>query len=143
MSRLLRIRAGDLSYIARALWYLLIAGWLLFVKRPPTSNWLTRWAGKEESLNASDVDYNTAKRAARWTNTVARYPFPWARCLQRSVALCMFMEHSGLVPVLRLGVRKDSSGFDAHAWVEYGGSVLNDSEHVRTKFESFRHGSGS
>ena len=29
---------------------------------------------------------------------------------------------------LRVGARKDAQTFEAHAWVEYGGAVLNDVE---------------
>ena len=53
-------------------------------------------------------------------------------CLPRALALKAFLGRHGIPSHLRLGVRKDGSLLEAHAWLEQSGSVLNDREtHVR------------
>ena len=114
--------------------YLLIAGWKMFVRKETPDVWLSRFDGQ----GAGAEDANFAERAARWTNTSARYPFPWARCLQRSLALSLWMDDKDLKPVLKIGVRKTAGGIDAHSWVEYRGEILNDSKFVKTEFDAFK-----
>lgn len=114
--------------------YLLRAGWQMFVRHQRLDPWLhRRWEGDAPS---EEMDYQRAYRAARWVNAAARRPFPWARCLQRSVALCLWLEHERLQPELRIGVFREGEGIDAHAWVEYKGHVLNDSERVGEVFST-------
>ena len=36
------------------------------------------------------------------------------------------MERQGYQPQLRIGVRKEGKELKAHAWVEFGGQVIND-----------------
>lgn len=124
----------DVPGIATAYRYLLVAGWMLFVRKETPDTWLSRFDGQGSSAQ----DAHFAKRAARWTNTSARYPFPWARCLQRSLALSLWMDDNGLNPVLKFGVRKTADGIDAHSWVEYQGEVLNDSQFVKAEFAVFK-----
>jgi hypothetical protein len=44
------------------------------------------------------------------------------------------LRRRGLKPALKLGVRVVESKFHAHAWVEFDGRVLNDSQDVSTRF---------
>lgn len=72
---------------------------------------------------------------AVWSIGVAsRYPFTWARCLQRSLALLWWLGSRGVGAELQIGVRKDGRELQAHAWVEYQGMVLNDHQHIPTVF---------
>ena len=137
MSTTNRISVRDLPDICMAYWHLLAAGWMLFVRRTAIETWLEHWNGRLVRRPVSPQENREAMRAARWSNTAARYPFPWARCLQRSVALCMWLEKKGLAPELRVGVRKDRGTVAAHAWVEFNGRVLNDGQHVKTVFGAF------
>lgn len=119
--------------IARAYRYLIAAGWRIFVRRERVDTWpsVKRASGTADIGSAETL---RVAHAARWTNTVARHPFTWARCLQRSLALCLWMEDLGMTPALRFGVRKAAQGIDAHAWVEYKGRIINDSPEVHEVF---------
>ena len=55
-------------------------------------------------------------------------------CLSQSLALVWLLRREGLTPTLRLGVRLQDAKFDAHAWVEDEGRVLNDTPDVHTRF---------
>src|SRR5579864_55413 len=47
-------------------------------------------------------------------------------CLHRSLALWWMLRRRGFDGRLRMGVRKGDTAFEAHAWVEYAGEVVND-----------------
>ena len=139
LRRFAALRPGVVIDVARAYGYLLRAGWRLFVARDRGTRWLRERIGEVDRPVAPEEDA-WVDRAARWTNSAARHPLPWARCLQRSMALCMWMECHGLSPTLRLGVRKNGAGIDAHSWVEFNGRLVNDNDFVGTVFSSFRRG---
>ena len=41
-------------------------------------------------------------------------------------------------PTLRLGVRKNGDGIDAHSWVEFNGRIVNDFDSVVNVFTTFQ-----
>lgn len=55
-------------------------------------------------------------------------------CLQQSIYLRWLLARKGLAADLRIGVRKRNNRFEAHAWIEYRGRVLNDSADVQTRY---------
>ena len=61
---------------------------------------------------------------------------PRVTCLARSLTLCALLERRGERPALRFGVPRDDAQepFEAHAWVELDGEVLNDTVDVRERF---------
>jgi hypothetical protein len=68
-----------------------------------------------------------------WALTVASRFVPRATCLVRALAAHRLLAKHGHASGLRIGVAKSgAAGFAAHAWVEYGGTVLvghTDSEY--------------
>ena len=75
-----------------------------------------------------------ARRLALAIVRAARYGVFRPQCLVRSVALSRMLERRGIDGALvRVGVRRASGEFLAHAWVEYGGQTLGDADdHVGT-----------
>lgn len=60
---------------------------------------------------------------------VADHGLIGATCLPRALATCRLLEQHGLHGArVRVGVRKRNDHFSAHAWVEYAGTNLVDSE---------------
>lgn len=80
----------------------------------------------------SGKDLETAMILGRTTLAVAqRLPFH-CTCLVQAVALTAMLRRRGLDADFRLGVRQAGVGdsrIAAHAWVEYGQTVVLDSEH--------------
>jgi len=69
-----------------------------------------------------------ARDIARLEAAAARHlPFD-TNCLEQSLVLCGLLELRGIQPKLRIGARKEADRFEAHAWVEVCGYVLNDGE---------------
>lgn len=60
-----------------------------------------------------------------------------ANCLDRSLTLWALLRRRGIHAGLQLGARKDQECFDAHAWIELDGVVLNDSDDVRQRYAEF------
>jgi hypothetical protein len=63
---------------------------------------------------------------------------PWRpNCLERSLALWGFLKLNNLDGELHIGGRKTNGRFEAHAWVEWDGKVLNDSSDVHNHYARF------
>jgi hypothetical protein len=78
-----------------------------------------------------------AQKLARLVDVAARRG-PWpANCLERSLVLWRMMRRRGLEVELRIGVRREKAGLEAHAWVEQAGVVLNDRPDVDRHFAAF------
>jgi len=73
-------------------------------------------------------------RAAR----SAEYNAPFqANCLERSLALWWTLRLGGIQADLHIGGRKSGESFEAHAWVECSGQVLNDDADVHKHYARF------
>jgi hypothetical protein len=71
-------------------------------------------------------------------NLAARRGIFNANCLQRSLPLWWMLKRQNIHGDLKIGVRLNQQQCEAHAWVEYLGCVLNDSEDVSERFTPFR-----
>lgn len=83
-----------------------------------------------ESLPAAQA----VRRCAVSVSRVKQYSPLRGNCLSQSLALVWMLRREGVEPQLRLGVRIQDAKFDAHAWVEHEGRVLNDTQDVHTRF---------
>ncbi len=59
-------------------------------------------------------------------------------CLSGSLTLLWLLRWQGLAADLRIGVRKHAGRFEAHAWIEYEGTVINDRPDVGRRFDAFK-----
>jgi hypothetical protein len=73
----------------------------------------------------------------RMVRIAVGYNSVWTNCLKQSLVLWILLRSQGITSVLRIGVRKESEKFFAHAWVEYAGIVLNDTDDVHQRFQAF------
>jgi hypothetical protein len=58
-------------------------------------------------------------------------------CLEESLALWWLLGRQGVVSQLRIGIRKESAKFEAHAWVEFEGAALNEPEARHHHYAAF------
>jgi hypothetical protein len=76
-----------------------------------------------------------AERIARLVTAVAgRHPLR-CRCLERSTTLWWLLARAGVPARVVLGVRKDGTGVEAHAWVEVNGVSVGEPEGLRDRFQ--------
>lgn len=67
----------------------------------------------------------TARRIARMEEAAARNLFFGTNCLEQSLVLWWLLRIRGIAAELRIGARKDMNRFEAHAWIEFHGKILN------------------
>lgn len=79
----------------------------------------------------------TAHRIARLVVVAGREGIFRANCLEQSLTLWWLLRRRGFEAELRIGARKRGETFEAHAWVELEGAVLNDEEGVTSEFVRF------
>jgi len=70
-------------------------------------------------------------------NIAAREGVYRPNCLGQSLVLWWLLRQEGIASELRIGVRKQARRFQAHAWVERSGVVLNDSDEVHKHYAPF------
>jgi hypothetical protein len=63
-------------------------------------------------------------------------PIP-STCLERSLAQWWLLARQGIAAQLRIGVRKESGKFTAHAWVEYDGIAIGEPESSHLHYAAF------
>jgi hypothetical protein len=90
---------------------------------------LVRWMTRRMEL-ASDAPFEAAEGVARRVALIAAFYPGRARCLEQSITLYWLLRWAGMNATLRLGVQP--VGFAAHAWVEYRGAPVLESDMVRT-----------
>ena len=98
--------------------------------------WLLRISPEPRQADAQAVR-SAAQETARLVEIAARYSVLTANCLSRSMMLWWLLRRRGVATELRIGVRKRDGLFEAHAWVELDGWVLNDAPDVKSRFASF------
>jgi len=82
----------------------------------------------------SEYSPEEARRHTQLFSAVTeRFPLPM-KCLGRSLALCWLLRWHGADAAIHIGVRKGNRGLDAHAWVQIGDLVMNDSEDVTERY---------
>jgi len=79
----------------------------------------------------------TARDVARIQEAVSRHLIFHASCLEQSLVLWWLLGKRGIPASLRIGARKEAGRFEAHAWVELGSVVLNDSGEAHLHFAPF------
>ncbi|MEO5618229.1 MAG: lasso peptide biosynthesis B2 protein [Candidatus Eisenbacteria bacterium] len=79
-----------------------------------------------------------ARQTARVVAAAARRAPFRATCLARSLTLQWILKRRGIHTDLRLGVRKVSGRFEAHAWLEHDGEPLMESVDVGERFAPFK-----
>lgn len=93
--------------------------------------WAECWAKKGKP---ADRVFPAPRRIAWLVERAARH-CPWpATCLRRSLLLWAFLLRSGVASEVRLGFRNPAGQFEAHAWVEWNGTPLNDTPDVRSRY---------
>jgi hypothetical protein len=95
-------------------------------------------AGSRCDSGSERKDLAQAMAIARMVAVASGLEGNRTRCLPQSLVLWYLLQKRRLHADMWLGVRKDETGVNAHAWIEYAGAVLNDREDVRQQFAAFK-----
>jgi len=78
------------------------------------------------------------RRAAQMVAAACRQIPIRSRCLPRTIVLWSLLRRRGIEADVRIGVRCDTQGkFQAHAWLEWNGEVINDGGDVARQYLPF------
>lgn len=91
---------------------------------------------RRRSTSSHDVQA-CISRTTELVEMAGRYTPRWANCLKRSLVLWYLLRCQGINTGLRIGVRRVRGEFQAHAWLEYQGKVLNDVPEIHTVYAAF------
>jgi hypothetical protein len=79
----------------------------------------------------------SADLTVRMVRAAVRHGIGHPTCLEESIALWWLLGRQGITTELRIGVRKESEKFEAHAWVERDGVPLNEPEAPHEHYAAF------
>jgi hypothetical protein len=103
-----------------------------------TQEWLhARWVRRNPALPQTTSSKDIVEKTCRMVRAAVRYGLPGASCLEASLTLWYLLRLQGISASVRIGVRKHTGRFEAHAWVEYEGAALNQPEEVHRHFVPF------
>lgn len=91
----------------------------------------------------SEPAMQEAKLTARMVASASREGLVHGNCLERSLTLWWLLRRRRIPAQLRIGVRKHANQFQAHAWVELEGAVLNDSDGLHQEYAAFERDIGA
>ena len=99
--------------------------------------------GSKPDLSKPDVTgdgrsiRDQVRKTARLVGAANRYGPYRAKCLPESLTLWWLLRRQGIESRIRFGARKNARRMEAHAWVEFEGTPLNDSTDVGEHFKPF------
>jgi Transglutaminase-like superfamily len=103
-----------------------------------------RWKAALEWLVPRSPHQDFGGRAGETVDLLAQSESSAARnlpfrtnCLERSLVLWWLLRRRGIDAELRIGARKDAPNFEAHAWVECNGRVINEPGETHLHFTPF------
>jgi len=106
---------------------------------------LSRWPQPcPRALTDEPARLARAKGVARIVTIAAGSGPVRATCLRRSLLLWWLLRRDGIETFVKVGVHRGENGaLDAHAWVEYRGRPLNDTDDVADRFIPFERDFGA
>jgi hypothetical protein len=91
---------------------------------------------------STDQQLDVGRSIARAQGSAARHLFFSPNCLVQSLTLLSMCRSRDIQAQLRVGARSDSGAFQAHAWVELNGIVLNEPSGEHRHFVPFEEAVG-
>ena len=94
------------------------------------------------SWNSKSAEADTfvvARRIAHLEAVTATNLFLRTSCLEQSLVLCRMLRRRGMNADLHIGARKEANHFEAHAWVELTGTVIDSGGAEHLHFVPFEH----
>ena len=82
-------------------------------------------------------EVTSAQKIAQIAAAVERNFFFRTNCLEQALVLWFLLRRRGIAAELCFGGRKEGSRFEAHAWVEIGGTVLEKTGEAHHHFVPF------
>ena len=136
ISRLLGLSRLEIGVLAWALWLLPIAAIAARVARLPVAQqFVSRLIPRRALPSAVNPAEYAATVGAMVSAAARRGPFRVA-CLAQSMVAFALLDARAISATLNVGVKKDQSGFAAHAWVRVGDTIIIGDQQFSEQFET-------
>jgi Transglutaminase-like superfamily len=135
-STILGLSSGDRWLLVHALWLLPVVAFSVSFKGMQFTQAMLLRLPLHIAVGTETVE-SRVWATVRLVRVAVRYHHPWTNCLKQSLVLWILLRSQGILSELRIGVQRESDKFMAHAWVEYQGIVLNDTNDVRQRYQAF------
>ncbi len=89
------------------------------------------------SRNSVSSQLLEARSTARMVTIAANHGPYRANCLKKSLVTWWWLTKKGIQSELKIGVNKEAGDFNAHAWIEFQGVVVNDRAEINEQFSIF------
>ena len=125
---------SDRALVVRAMFLLpVVATSLKTVGLRRIQSWLTR-NSLSPTVPQTEQTRANVRRATQMVAVACRlYPLR-SSCLPRTIILWSLLRRQGIVTDIRIGTRSSQGEFQAHAWLEWNGEVLNDVADVTRQY---------
>lgn len=131
--QILRLTWTERRWLLEA--WLLLLGFRVALRTRPFPS-VEKWARVpvgQSSEAVKDRPEDCARLA--WCVDAAANHHVWRmQCLERSLTRQRMLRKRGIDAELKIGVQKQSSGIEAHAWLELTGKPLNEPETIGERF---------
>lgn len=87
----------------------------------------------------ADVNLEHLRRMGQLVNRIGRFELGVDSCLSASVVFDWLCRRRGIASQLCIGVRFVERRLEAHAWVEWDGTPINDRDDIARNFAPFPH----
>lgn len=91
-----------------------------------------------ENAPADPARLPEATHVARLFSAAVRHLFLRTNCLEQAMTLYFLLRRRGIAAELHFGARKQSAALEAHAWVAYLGTPLNEDQGQHRHFLPFK-----
>lgn len=135
LRRFLKLSAAERSVFFRAI--PLVAGVRLCLWVLPFRTLHERWALVLPRIASSGQRTRLTPERIVWLVAAASRFVPMAHCLTRAFAAQLLLARQGQLAKMHIGVRKQGASLDAHAWLEYEGVPLFESDAHLSGFTPF------
>jgi hypothetical protein len=98
---------------------------------------LERAARRSGFAGQHGAELQRARETERVVAIASRHAPYRGNCLSRSLTLWWLLLGQGIQTDLRIGVTRPLGRFEAHAWIEYQGVVINDRQDVGRRYSTF------
>jgi hypothetical protein len=141
VSTVTRSRLATLASFSAEDWRVLLTAWCLLpliamslriLDYPRTRDVMRRFVQETGRVAAPEVQI---ERVTRLVGVAARHGACRASCLCLALAVWWLLARRGVETRLKIGVRKDPTGFSAHAWVERDGVVLTGGADAHERYQ--------
>src|SRR5882762_9434667 len=102
-----------------------------------TQRALRRFLSKANPEPDAALAIKHAAVIAHMVNAADRHGLVHPSCLAKSLTLWWLLGRQGIPSHLRIGIRKEKGKFEAHAWVECDGAVLNEPDEHHHHYAAF------